>query len=95
MEKRGWKYQKLGGCADCSEASSRLYVPVLSGSPVECNDSTLVGGVHIPHFNPVCRSCSKKYNLEEICKEHNLPVLVNSKLCRLCMPKHSRLFYGR
>lgn len=80
----GWKYHKMGQCSCCSEAGARLYVPVLDGTKLE--GSELVSGEHIPHFDAVCKKCTKLFSLDVICTVHRLPLVVHYGLCRLCRP---------
>lgn len=71
----GWRYLKMGQCADCSEAGARLYVPETD----------------TPHFDATCKGCCKKYSLDVICKEHRLPLQVETGACKLCqLPKERR-----
>ncbi len=84
MPVTGWKYLKMGQCADCSEAGARLFVAVLDGTKRE--DSECVTGEHIPHFEPVCKRCSGRYSLDVICNEHRLPLKVETGCCKLCRP---------
>jgi len=86
MGQKGWKYLKMGECPACGEAGARLYVPVLDGTPLDVKGMELVNGVHIPHFNPVCKSCYKALSLEQICPDHRLPTKRDSGLCNLCNP---------
>lgn len=83
MAVSGWKYLKLGQCADCSEAGAQLFVPVLEGFKIEGLD--LVGGMHIPHFNAVCKRCTTRYSLDVICDKHRLPLRIETGSCKLCL----------
>lgn len=93
MPVSGWKYMKMGQCSDCSEAGARLFAPVLEGHPSE-SFPDLVNGEHIPHFDPVCKRCTKLYVLAMICGEHKLPVRVTGQ-CKRCLPKDPDLRTGR
>lgn len=85
----GWKYLKMGQCADCSEAGARLYVPVLDSVPIE--GSHWVSGEHIPHFEPICKRCQDSYSLDIICAKHRLPLRQSLGLCKLCrLPTNGR-----
>lgn len=86
MPKPGWKYLRLGECADCSESKAFLYVPVLQGTPTETHPE-LVSGEHIPHFEPVCSSCRAKYNLDDLCAAHHLPTIEMTGMCDKCISK--------
>lgn len=85
MPQKGWKYLKFGQCSDCEEAGTRLFVPVLFGEPVESFGTKLVSGEHIPHFDPVCKRCLSRYNLESICSNHRLPNREDDT-CKKCIP---------
>lgn len=84
MAVTGWKYLKMGQCSRCHEAGARLYVPVLDGVKSETSD--LVNGEHIPHFDPVCKKCTKHFSLDVICTIHRLPLRVETGTCKLCLP---------
>jgi hypothetical protein len=81
----GWKYLKMGQCADCEHAGARLFVPVLDGEATESKHEgySLLNGNHIPHFDPVCWRCTKHYALDNICTEHKLPKKAD-RLCKKC-----------
>lgn len=80
----GWKYLKMGQCSECHEAGARLFVPVLDGTKSE--SSEYVNGEHIPHFDPVCKQCTKRFSLDIICSVHRLPLKVETGACKLCRP---------
>lgn len=85
----GWKYLKMGECADCHESGARLFVPVLIGQPIDDKylaHLDLVQGEHIPHFDPVCLRCRDNYALDIICNKHRLPLRAATGTCKLCLP---------
>ncbi len=82
----GWKFLKRGQCAECSEAEAMLFVPVLEGAqPVE--DRWWVTGEHVPHFKPVCRKCTGKFELHVLCSDHRLPLRIVEAVCQLCFKR--------
>lgn len=83
MSPSGWKYLRLGECSLCHEAGTMLLVPVIEGA-VPLEGRGLVTGEHLPHFEPVCRSCSSKFTLDVLCSTHRLPLLCDTARCRLC-----------
>jgi hypothetical protein len=85
MGTKGWKYLKMGECSTCEVAGARLYVPVLDGTPLDIKGMELVNGIHIPHFAPVCRTCCRKFNLEQVCQDHKLLTKGDTGLCNLCI----------
>jgi hypothetical protein len=79
----GWKYLRLGECSMCHEAGAMLYVPVIENAiPIKGRDT--VTGEHLPHFEPVCKSCRGRFSLDVLCSTHRLPLLASSAGCRNC-----------
>lgn len=83
MATPGWKYLKLGECTACHEAGTSLYVPVIQDAVAVLGRDT-VTGEHLPHFDPVCRTCREKFSLDALCSKHRLPLLVMTAGCRMC-----------
>ncbi len=77
----GWRYLKRGECPECQDGDCALKVPVIEGSIVEGS----LTGSHLPHFAPICSSCTKKYTLDILCEKHRLPLRIADARCPLCV----------
>ena len=80
----GWRYFKLGQCPDCHDAQGSLRVPVLDGVLTTSGGREVIQGQHLPHFAPVCTSCSEKYSLDVLCEVHKYPLRTVDARCKLC-----------
>lgn len=86
MPVSGWKYLKWGSCGDCGDAQGRLHMPVLEGEFYnDGGTKQRIRGPHLPHFRPVCLSCTDKYSLDILCDKHRLPLKFTDQRCQLCV----------